>query len=369
MPAEPVPAARRLPTPSRLTVRDWVVRGTLLGLLALGVAAVVWTFSWLVFYLVLGGVLAYLMRPVVDWLRGLGLGPASSIAVTFVAILGGLALLIVAVAPFVIQQVSDLSQQLSVEAITSSVEAAEVWLADNVPLYERGTLGGSLRELSETLFQEDGITSTLGSVVTLFTSFVYALLIIPFITFFFLRDGAQLRQDALQWVPNRYFEVTLNILDQLGRTLGRYLRALLLQCFLVAVVASSLLYLSGLSYALAVGLFAGLANSIPYFGPLVGFVAGTVVGIVQTGDLSMVPAVFVAMGFTQLVDNLFFHPLIFSRAAQAHPLVILVVVLVGAQLGGLVGMLVAIPVATTLRVVVQQVTWSIRNYRIVRASR
>jgi predicted PurR-regulated permease PerM len=43
------------------------------------------------------------------------------------------------------------------------------------------------------------------------------------------------------------------------------------------------------------------------------------------------------------------------------------VVLVGAQLAGIVGMLVAIPLATTVRVVIEQVLWSLRNYRILRS--
>jgi predicted PurR-regulated permease PerM len=74
------------------------------------------------------------------------------------------------------------------------------------------------------------------------------------------------------------------------------------------------------------------------------------------------------MALTQLADNVLLQPLIFSRAAQTHPLVILFVVLVGAQLGGLIGMLVAIPVTTTIRVVAEQLLWSLRNYRILRPS-
>jgi predicted PurR-regulated permease PerM len=167
-------------------------------------------------------------------------------------------------------------------------------------------------------------------------------------------------------VPNRYFEITLSIIDKVERNIGRYFRALLVQCFSVAVVASLMLYLIGLDSALSVGLFTGLANTIPYFGPFLGFVAGTLVGVAQTGDLSLVLGVLVAMAVTQAADNVLFQPLIFSRAARAHPMLILFVVLIGAQLAGIVGMLLAIPVATTVRVVVEQVAWSLRNYRIMR---
>ena len=75
------------------------------------------------------------------------------------------------------------------------------------------------------------------------------------------------------------------------------------------------------------------------------------------------------MGLTQVADNVLFQPLIFSRAAQAHPLAILFVVLIGTQLGGIVGMLVAIPLTTIVRVMVQQILWSLRNYRILQTTR
>ena len=148
--------------------------------------------------------------------------------------------------------------------------------------------------------------------------------------------------------------------------IGRYFRALLVQGTAIAVIASALLWIVGLRGAIAIGIFTGLANTIPYFGPFLGFLAGTLVGIAQTGDASLVPGVALAMALTQLADNVLLQPLIFSRAAQTHPLVILFVVLVGAQLGGLVGMLVAIPVTTTVRVIAEQLLWSLRNYRILR---
>jgi len=92
------------------------------------------------------------------------------------------------------------------------------------------------------------------------------------------------------------------------------------------------------------------------------------IGIAQTGDFSLVLGVVFAMGLTQIADNILFQPLIFSKAAQTHPLVILFVVLVGAQLAGIFGMLIAIPLATTVRVTAGQIIWSARNYRILRTA-
>lgn len=247
------------------------------------------------------------------------------------------------------------------------IDSAENRVREYMPV-EEGTFINAVSGIFETLFQEDRITRIFRSVLSLFTDIFYAVLVIPFVAFFVLKDGFRIKHSLLQMVPNRYFEITLAINEKIEHNIGRYFRGLLIQSLSIASLATILLSLFGLKSALAVGIFAGVANTIPYFGPLMGFLAGTLVGVAQTGDFSLILGVLIAMGLTQVADNVFFQPLIFSRAAQAHPLIILFVVLIGAQLGGIIGMLVAIPLTTIVRVTVQQVVWSLRNYRILQAN-
>jgi predicted PurR-regulated permease PerM len=359
---EAVEERRRSP---RFTA-DRLVRGVLAVLAAVVLAALVWYFVRLVVYLVIGVVLAYALRPVVDRIEGLGLGRVWSILAAYVLFVGVLSLLVTYLVPFVAAQVSELSQLVSIEEISAVAATIEEKVSGIFPVQEGALISGVTR-VFRTLFQEERITSLMGSLVDLFTNIFYALVIVPFISFFFLKDGARIRQSVVRFVPNRYFEITLTIIDKVESNIGRYLKGLFVQCVSIATVASVLLYFAGLDYALAVGVFAGLANTIPYFGPLMGFLAGAIVGIVQTGDFSLLLGVLIAMIATQLADNIFFQPFIFSRVAEAHPLIILFVVLIGAQLGGIIGMLLAIPVMTTLRVVSQQVLWSARNYEVLKA--
>jgi predicted PurR-regulated permease PerM len=363
----PAPAARE--SGSIFTV-DRVVR-FLLGVAAVGAAAWgIWYFAGLVVYLVVGGIFAYLLRPVVDRLQGFGLGRVPAILVTFVLLFAVASVLVTSIVPFVATQIRDISQLVSVEAATDVADYVETRVREVVPI-EEGVLVENIQQLanalvSADLVEGDKVAQTVTSVVSVFTNILYAVIIIPFITFFLLKDGVQIRRSLLQMVPNKYFEVSLAILAKVEANIGRYFRALLVQSTSIAIIASTLLWLVGLDNPIAIGLFTGLANTIPYFGPFLGFLGGSLVGIAQTGTFSLVPGVALAMGLTQLADNVLLQPLIFSRAAQAHPLIILFVVLIGAQLGGIVGMLVAIPLATTVRVVAEQVIWSIRNYRILR---
>lgn len=372
-PASPVDTDRSAPAAresgSIFTV-DRVVR-FLLGVAAVGAATWgIWYFAGLVVYLVVGGIFAYLLRPVVDRLQGFGLGRVPAILVTFVLLFAVASVLVTSIVPFVATQIRDISQLVSVEAATDVADYVETRVREVVPI-EEGVLVENIQQLanalvSADLVEGDKVAQTVTSVVSVFTNILYAVIIIPFITFFLLKDGVQIRRSLLQMVPNKYFEVSLAILAKVEANIGRYFRALLVQSTSIAIIASTLLWLVGLDNPIAIGLFTGLANTIPYFGPFLGFLGGSLVGIAQTGTFSLVPGVALAMGLTQLADNVLLQPLIFSRAAQAHPLIILFVVLIGAQLGGIVGMLVAIPLATTVRVVAEQVIWSIRNYRILR---
>lgn len=349
---------------------DRVVRFLLAATAGVALGWGLWYFAGIVLYLAVGGILAYLLRPLVERLQTLGLGRVAAILLSFVVLLGGVAVIVTSVVPFVTRQVQDLSQLITVDTAAYVANLVQSHVQPMVPL-EPGLLEKNVRQLAQSLLQGDlvegqQVAQTVSSVVAVFTNIVYAVVIVPFVSFFLLKDELKIRRGLLSLVPNRYLEVTLSILATVESNVGRYFRALLVQGTAVAAIASGLLWIVGVRGAIAIGIFTGLANTIPYFGPFLGFLAGTLVGIAQTGDVSLVPGVALAMALTQLADNVMLQPLIFSRAAQTHPLVILFVVLVGAQLGGLVGMLVAIPVTTTIRVVVEQLLWSFRNYQILR---
>lgn len=355
--------------PSAFTL-DRIVRFVLGAAAVAVIGLILWYFAGIVLYLVAGGLLAYLLRPLVDRLQSLGLGRVPAILVTFVLVAGGIGVAVTSIVPFLTRQVQDLSQLITVDSVAYVATYIEDQVRGVVPL-EPGVLEKNVRQMGQALVRGDlvrgeQVAETVSSVVTVFTNIVYAVIIIPFVTFFLLKDEFQIRRSLLRLVPNRYFEVTLAILAKVENNIGRYFRALLVQGTSIAVIASILLWIVGLRGAIAIGIFTGVANTIPYFGPFLGFLGGTLVGIAQTGDMSLVPGIAIAMALTQLADNVLLQPLIFSRAAQAHPLVILFVVLAGAQLGGIVGMLVAIPLTTTVRVIAEQLLWSLRNYRILR---
>lgn len=353
--------------PSRFSPERLIRIVIFTGILAIAVL-LIWYFSRLVIYLVSGGVIAYLTKPLVERIQGFGFSKVPAILITFLGLLGIIAILVTSLVPFFTGQITDITQQITEEKVISWADAIETELRTHFPFIEEGNVREGVSRISSTLFHEQQFALMVESVVETFTDIFYAILVIPFVTFFLLRDANLIQKAVLQMVPNKYFEVTVSVIEKIENTIGRYLRGLLLQSTIVALVAFICLSFTDVNYALVIGIFTGIANTIPYFGPFMGLTAGSMIAIAQTGDLTLIPGVFIAMGITQTIDNLIFQPVIFSRSSQTHPLIILFVVLIGAQLGGIVGMLIAIPLMTIIWVTLKHTLWSLRNYRILHSA-
>jgi predicted PurR-regulated permease PerM len=195
---------------------------------------------------------------------------------------------------------------------------------------------------------------------SLITSFVLNLILVPFIAYFMVRDGKTLRRKFISLVPNRYFEMSLMMLHRIDGQIGGYLRGRLIECTLVAftqVLAMSiaLLFVPQPQILLISGVI-GATNLIPYLGPLMGAGFGVMLYLGVNGlPISSVYGLLIATLVAHLVDNIAIAPLVLSHNVDLHPLAVALVLVIGGELLGVLGLLIAIPVAASVKVIVQEV--------------
>ena len=212
--------------------------------------------------------------------------------------------------------------------------------------------------LTETML--GGTTVFLGGVVSGLTFVV----IVPFVAFFFLKEGRRLTRTMIELVPNVYFELCLNLLHQINGQIGGYIRGQILATTVVSILAVSGLTLIEVKYALPLGVLAGLANMIPFLGPLIGFISASIVALATGGGISLVVKVGIVFLLIQLIDNVLIQPTVVAKSVEMHPLVVLFVVMVGSQLMGIVGMLIAVPLTGIIKVSSQTIYEGVRGYRL-----
>lgn len=100
--------------------------------------------------------------------------------------------------------------------------------------------------------------------------------IAPLAFYFLLRDTGEIKRGLLAMVPNRFFEPTLTVLADLDEALGSYVRGISLECGFLGATVALLMMVVGIPprWAIAVGIVAGASNVIPYAGTALAMLSG-----------------------------------------------------------------------------------------------
>jgi predicted PurR-regulated permease PerM len=183
------------------------------------------------------------------------------------------------------------------------------------------------------------------------------LFLVPFISFFLLMDGPASIESMIQRCPSRYVEQALHLVSEIDRSLGAYLRGLILVA--AALTAASFLGLAllGVTQAFWIALLCGVSSFVPYLGAVMGMVVGGAVAAFQYGTLAAALKVIVLFLLIRLGDEMFLQPFIAKRSVHLHPLLFLFTFMTGGELFGFIGLLFAVPVACVIKALVE-VAWS-----------
>jgi predicted PurR-regulated permease PerM len=339
-----------------------------IGIGGLSIAGIIlYNYSTIVGYAAAAILLSYILDPIVNRLQSWGLNRTLSIALTLSTVILFLVFVSTSIIPIIGTEMIALTSQLDIQNLQVIASKIEEQLVERYEFIPPNFLTENITQGINENLNFGRLSDVVSNVIGVFTNVFSAFLVIPFATFFFLKDGTMIRRRILRLVPNKYFETTLSLLDKVEKRLSIYFKSILLQSFLVATFSYLFLSIAGLGNALSVGIAVGVANTIPYFGPILGYGLSAVVSILETGDFSLVGYCLLAIFAVQIMDNVIFQPLIFSKSADMHPVAILFIILIGAQTAGILGMLIAIPIATTIKITINQISWSLKNYRIFKS--
>jgi predicted PurR-regulated permease PerM len=187
------------------------------------------------------------------------------------------------------------------------------------------------------------------------------LVLIPILGFFFLKDARAISDRFLSSLPAADVRYRVaRFLNDVSETMAAYIRAQLLACLIVGVVAGVGLWLLGLPYPLVFGVGAGLFEFVPVVGPVsLGAIAVLVASFHSWRNALLV---FAFLAVYRVIHDYVIYPRLISRGVEVHPVVVILAVLSGAELGGVIGVFLSVPVAALLIV-----CW--RHWRVLQQDR
>jgi predicted PurR-regulated permease PerM len=339
------------------------VIGVLLGLFMM------WYFFDILIYIIIAGVISLIGQPLVEFLSKIKIGkltmPKSiSALVTIVSLIGVLVGLVFLFVPLITRQaqmISRINVDEMVKYFAGVIDRLQGLLLSYDVIDADQTLQSILeRQISSVINVADFsnlFEKLVGATSTLFIG-IFSVL---FLSFFFLRDRQLLRSGILLFAPDRFQPEVVTILHKTKVMLSRYFIGLISQLLIMMILLTIGLSVFGIENAILIGFFGGFMNVIPYLGPIIGATLGTVLGI--SSDLGMgmydnalnsAITVILVFSVANLIDNFVIQPLIFSKRVNAHPIEILLVILMAGSLAGIPGMILAIPGYTVLRIVAKE---------------
>lgn len=306
---------------------------------------------------VVGAAIAYMLDPLADRLEGLGLSRLSA-TVLIISVFGFLVVLgIVVLLPLLIEQLVDLAAKLPgyFQSIRDlAMGYLERWLGNDWLNAKLGFDGGFKEIANKAASWVGSIASTVLSGGLAVVNFIALLVITPVVTFYLLLDWDRMMGNISSWLPRDHAGTIRQIGADINDVISGFVRGQVTVLVILGIFYVLGLTLIGLNYGLLIGLGAGLISFIPYLGPVVGFVVGGAVAVVQFWpDWHWVVAVLSVFLIGQFIEGNFLSPMIVGDRVKLHPVWLIFALFVFGYLFGFVGLLLAVPLAAAIGVLVR----------------
>lgn len=313
-----------------------------------GIAVLVWLARGLLLPVFLAMMLAYLLSPLVGWTDALAIRRSVAVGAIFSAILLLILLFGVTIGPRVLAETSTLVERLPATAarVDQALDRAIAELLEAAPV-AKNILPPGEKWISKLLVShppEDPAQffEHMGHIFIL-------VILVPFFAFFLMRDMPSIITGIMNRLPPQHVETSVAVWRELNGVVGRYIRGVVLDGIVVGALAALGLWALGVPYPLLLGIFAGVANVIPFVGPLLSGAAATLVVLLHAMGLGGVVRVLVLFIVIKVLDDTLIQPLTIGRSVHLHPAVLLGSVVVGNHTLGVLGMIIAVPVATIVQ--------------------
>ena len=304
---------------------------------------------------ILAAIFAYIFNPVVNFIvKKTGSPKLLAIIFIYVVIIGAVTYASVWLGGQLFQEAKDLAKT---EDLTKLAESTIKKLPTLEIAGQKVGLQTAASEAINALGQAaQGLEKSFLPIFTGVAAVLAKFLIFIVASFYFLKDGERLVKALKEKIARKDF---ITLLDKVNWALGGYLRGQILLVIIMSVTTWVALTILGVKFALVLGIITGFLELIPLLGPWSagGLAALTAFltkenhfGLDPTGLVFVIALVYFSL---RMLEDYFIIPQLLGRLTRLHPLVVLFAVLAGGNLAGPIGFIIGVPVAASIRVLLE----------------
>ena len=294
---------------------------------------------------------AYLLTPVVELVQRFTpkrISPRVALVIVYLALIGVIVALAVTVGSRIVDEANNLATRLP------DLLKNRAWI-NQIPLPEwLEPVRARIAQMLQNELDNGGqdilpYVRSLGGQLLSGAKYLVYVVLVPILAFFFLKDGRGMREHFVAGLAaERQRLVVEEILEDINRLLGEYIRALVLLSVSSFICYSVFFGVTGAPYAVLLACIAAMGEFLPVVGPAAaGGIALVVTGL--AGYTHLLALVIFWIVFRMFQDYVV-SPYLMGKGVELNPVLVLFGVLAGEQIAGVTGMFFSVPVIATLRV-------------------
>lgn len=343
-------------TPRRIITATLVV----LGVIALAYMMV--NFYSVLVIAFIAFVLSTAIRPIVYLMGRLKINLSLAVIIAYLLLLGILIGIILLLVPIITEQVAAITSKIPEyytdfrTLLVSSRSAIIRTISQRLPLDPPLSLIGIT---STDTPQQDATVAVTQLFLTLKTVGISLFIIIStlLLAFYWTLDGERITRAMLSLVNPERRESAREVVGEIQQKMGAYIRGQIILDVSIAILATIAYFLIGLEYALVLGILAGILETVPILGPILGAIPPLLIAL-ASGNTSAFIWVIVATVIIQQIEGTFLVPRVMDRTVGVNAVVTLLAFAAFGSLLGLVGGILAVPLAAIVQIIFSRLVFS-----------
>lgn len=313
---------------------------------------------------IIGALIAFILNPAVAkvsqalerfcHMKGCKLRKILSIAITYVLVVGLIAVIFFGIVPQIISSITELVNYIpqAVNDIYYFVDNLEEHFPDLDMDVVRTTINNALPDVISYMREFAGnLVPALYQVSMIIVQWLLNLIIAVIVSVYMLSDKKPLKNSlravVYAFVPVHHIHVITEILHEAYNLFSSFIIGKALDSTIIGCLCFVLMTILKLPYAVLISVIVGITNMIPYFGPFIGAVPGAVILLLISPVKSVIFVVLILV--LQQFDGLILGPKILGDSTGLKPLWIIIAITIGGSIGGVLGMFLGVPVVAFLR--------------------
>lgn len=302
--------------------------------------------------LFIGFIVAWLFDPLVKWLQKKGLRRSIGTTITYLILLGFIALVMGGLIPLLSEQLNEFIKVIP-NIIDNSKNIIDT-MADKLSVIDGLDVVSFKKEIFDkiVLFSTN-LTSELPSMLVIivrnFFSGMGSIIVGLVIGFYLLMSFNNVNDTFITLFPKKIQKNTKEIVYEVNSSLRRFVVGALLDALLIFIVSSIGFGIVGLKAPFLFALFCALTNIIPYAGPYIGGIPAVIVGFSQSPTVGILTLVIIVV--VQFLEGNFIQPMVMSKTTKLHPVTIMIGLLIFGHFWGILGMFISTPIIASCKAI------------------